>query len=595
MTAKYMSIVQGIIDLAKPEFEEIGRLDQETLEAIINDRDDLNSERADDLYRKIETLTAKEREAELNNRDRRLLKKFEKQKEELDQTGRIHAWIEEDISLAIEEKIEQEEAEEDARRLREKAVKKAKQVEQPVAVAPPSPKKPVEEKPVFEKVEEVADDDSNSYVKVSKEDIAGYVPSDKDSDDSDASSDDDDDEDDYYSDFESKKKQDKKKKANKVKLQKQAEEEEKATAHIKDGERYYENIVKKVEQLKGKGKPIYTLAAKKLYMKGKGKAAEMKGSSGGKGTGKGSVVADIGKGVMQDDEESDVSDDEEEEEAKYDEWGDLIVDENAPPKKPKKQKQKKADGLEMFPNSSAGFIPPEYDIPQDAAVLACPVCTFHNHIQNENCEICGASLEPPSKDEPNSGPSRYIKEQQQAFKEQVKASKGKGKKVEAFERSVVIDGAGKIKVVTKTEEEVKNEKLAYKKKQIEEYVDDDDISDEEDDFFRRARNLNDAKKTNVNTDFTSQFTGNGKLNPAAEAAIKEKNERAKRLEEERLEKEEKAARKQAKKIEKEREERRKQEEELAALAEQAAKDAKANKPKKEKLKPAVKGQEGSNW
>jgi hypothetical protein len=66
------------------------------------------------MMNKIEQLTAKERESELNNRDRRILKKLEKQKEELDATGRVVAWIEEDISLAIDEKIEQEEAEEAA-------------------------------------------------------------------------------------------------------------------------------------------------------------------------------------------------------------------------------------------------------------------------------------------------------------------------------------------------------------------------------------------------------------------------------------------------------------------------------------------------
>jgi hypothetical protein len=485
-----------------------------------------------------------------------------------------------------------------------------KKAQQPPKAAP-APAPVVEEKVWSddEPVKEAEDDDSSSYVKVSSQDVQGYVPSDKVSDD-DFESDDsdvDDDDDDYYDDFESKKKKDKAKKQRKMQERKLADEREKATAHIKDGERYFEGIVKKVEQLKGKGKPIYTLAAKKLYMKGKGKAAEMKGanpnaayyptSTGAKGQGKGSFeggVAAHGKSNFVEPESEEESEDEVDADAKYDEWGDLIVDESKPmkQKKEKKTKKPKEDGLEMFPNSSAGFIPPEYDIPQDAAVLACPVCTFHNHIQNENCEICGASLEPPSKDEP-SGPSRYIKEQQQAFKEEVRKNKGRGKagKTESYEREVVVDGSGRIKVVTKTEDDVKKEKSAAKKKQLDTYEEDSD-GDSEDDFLGSASKLAAAKKLNVGADFTSQFTGNGKLNPAAEQAIKEKNEREKRIEEERLAKEEKAYRKDQKRREKEEAEKNARDEDMQRLAEQAAKEKKASMPKKEKLKPAVKGQEG---
>merc|ERR1711991_284593 len=116
--AKYMSIVQGIVDITKPEFEDIDKLDEDELYRIVAERDDNGN--ISEMMNKIEQLTAKERESELNNRDRRILKKLEKQKEELDATGRGIAWIEEDVQLAIEEKIEQEEAEEAARQLREK-------------------------------------------------------------------------------------------------------------------------------------------------------------------------------------------------------------------------------------------------------------------------------------------------------------------------------------------------------------------------------------------------------------------------------------------------------------------------------------------
>ena len=60
---------------------------------------------------------------------------YTNRKEELDATGRVIAWIEEDVQLAIEEKIEQEEAEEAARQLREKAVKKAQQPPKPAPVS----------------------------------------------------------------------------------------------------------------------------------------------------------------------------------------------------------------------------------------------------------------------------------------------------------------------------------------------------------------------------------------------------------------------------------------------------------------------------
>merc|ERR1711916_22311 len=152
---------------------------------------------------------------------------------------------------------------------------------------------------------------------------------------------------------------------------------------------------------------------------------------------------------------------------------------------------------------------------------------------------------------------------------------------------VIVDGSGRIKVVTKTEEDVKKEKAANKKKQLDAYEEEASDADSEDDFVNRASKLAAAKKLNVGGDFTSQFTGNGKLNPAAEAAIKEKNEREKRIEEERLAKEEKAYRKEQKRREKEEAEKKARDEEMQRLAEQAAKEKKASMPKKEKLKPAV--------
>merc|ERR1711998_206014 len=97
-----------------------------------------------------------------------------------------------------------------------------------------------------------------------------------------------------------------------------------------------------------------------------------------------------------------------------------------------------------------------------------------------------------------------------------------------------------------------------------------------------------SKKLNVGADFTAQFVGNGKLNPSAEHAIKEKIERERILEAERKEKEEKAARKAEKKKAKEDAVKKAEEEKMAALAEQQAKEAKQNKPKKEKLDPGVK-------
>jgi len=102
--------------------------------------------------------------------------------------------------------------------------------------------------------------------------------------------------------------------------------------------------------------------------------------------------------------------------------------------------------------------------------------------------------------------------------------------------------------VQKTQEDVRLENLKKKQMMAEDDVEvGGDDENEDDAFFARAKALAAAKSLNQGGDFTAQFVGNGKLNPAAEAAIIEQNKREERLKEERAEKERKAARKAEKK------------------------------------------------
>jgi len=196
---------------------------------------------------------------------------------------------------------------------------------------------------------------------------------------------------------------------------------------------------------------------------------------------------------------------------------------------------------------------PEYDVAQDMAVIVCPVCTYHNPISATNCEMCGSSLEPDGSGADGfAAPSRYIQQQQQnALKVQIKKNKAAKKGIKEddkdVQREVQIGGDGRIKVVQKSQEDVKKENLKKKQQDIAAIDEDSSPDDSDDDFMKRARKLNESKKLKVGGDFTAQFTGNGKLNPAAEAAIKEQNDRERAAAAEREAKEAKAAKKRAKK------------------------------------------------
>lgn len=650
-----MANIGEVLDLADSRFAEISILDQNELFNTVFKRDDKSDDRAEELYKKIEQLSHKERkDGTLNNRDRRVQKKCEKQKEELEATGLVVAWIEEDVVNMIEEAKEEMEEEEKLKSQYKKDMGKS------------SPKKPAAAEQVWsdeeddnaelrakmqEKVAAVVgkagkdDADSDSYVKVSKEDAAGYdgqgadqwkssadkwagydaqgnwvgygnegnsgansnwqqqdntrwdttlqkyVPLDTFDDVSDSSDDEDEDEayrnywdEDFEGDFSNhkkeKKKKDDQKKAQAAAAKKHAHENK----HVYEAEDYFDTILRKVENLKGKGKPVYTLAAKKLYQKGLGKAEEKKGiqragpggsvSTVGKGMGAASYSS-VYDGVADAMADQDDEDDEEEEDdpelvaaagqVTYDEWGDVVDDGSgaaallaqkkkaAAEKKKKRIEAKAAARKEQMAAAgvSPGYVAPEYDIAEDAQVLVCPVCTFHNHIANTNCDMCGASLEQQHM-------SRTIMDaQKDAFKEirreekkKLLKGKGKGAQIEdEVERDVVIGGDGRIKVVQKTQDDVKKEKLAKKQMMAETEGDDagGDEDDEEEQFFARAMKVQAGRKLNQGGDFTAQFVGNGKLNPAAEAAIKEQIEREEQMKAEREERERKAARKEAKK------------------------------------------------
>merc|ERR1719253_757567 len=110
--------------------------------------------------------------------------------------------------------------------------------------------------------------------------------------------------------------------------------------------------------------------------------------------------------------------------------------------------------------------------------------------------MCGASLE----EERNT--SRTITEQQrEAFKEirkeeKKKVLKGKGKGGaldEEVENEVTIGGDGRIKVVKRTQEELRQQKLATRQQADEADVELEE-GDEDDDFFKRATKLAAAKK-----------------------------------------------------------------------------------------------------
>jgi len=635
-----MGSIADVLDLGDSRFAEIAILDQAELFNTVFKRDDKSDDRSGELYTKLKQLADKERkDGTLNNRDRRVQKKCEKQKEELEATSIVVAWIEEDVVNMIEEAKEEQEEEEKLKSQYKKEMKQA---------SPAKPKTGAKEQvwsdeeddnpalrakmnqKIAAKQEATQDADSDSYVKVSKEDAAGYegqqweqtdkwagydaqgnwvgygneqgwqqdntrwdstlqkyVPVDSFDDVSDSSDEEEEDayanywDEDFEGDFSNKKKERKQKEKKKAEDAAAARKEKKDNAHVYEAEDYFEGILRKVENLKGKGKPVYTLAAKKLYQKGMDKANQKKGIT--SRAGPSGSVATVGKGSYSDVytaagdamADQDDEDDEEEEDdpelvaaagqVRYDEWGDVIDDGSgaatllAEKKKrvaEKKKKRMEAKAAARRDQAAAAgvapaYVAPEFDISEDAQVLVCPVCTFHNHIANTHCDMCGASLEQQHT-------SRTIMDaQKDAFKEirreeKKKMLKGKGKGAqieEDVEREVTIGGDGRIKVVQKTQEDVRMENLKKKQLMSEHEADDAavDVEDNEDGFFERAKKIAAAKKLNQGGDFTAQFVGNGKLNPAAEAAIREQNDKEERIKEERAEKERKAARKAEKK------------------------------------------------
>jgi len=391
--------ITDIIDPSDGRFAEINLVSNETLEELLYERQDASDDRAMELEEKIKQLEKKEaKEGTLNNRDRRVLKKCEKQREELEEKGMVVAWIEDDIINAIEEAKDLEE---------EKNAKAAYQAGKKEAAAAPADQIWSDEEEEDEEAAKMrskynahleqkqavqAEDslegeeaESDSYVKVSKEEAEAYAAgttetaaaagadSEEEGSDEEGSSDSEEDSefqqdsdfDSDYEDFSSKKKQQKQREEQKKKQLRAAAEFQKANAHVKKSEDYMQTIEKKVEILKGKGKPIYTLAAKKLWAKGKGKAADLRGEKRaaaaaaaaakgqGKGTGGSSAYSSpVGKGPAaapvevdeEEDEEEDLVDEEDDDvisAPQFDEWGDAVVDPEAEARRAARRAEKR--------------------------------------------------------------------------------------------------------------------------------------------------------------------------------------------------------------------------------------------------------------